>query len=780
MKSALREEGEKPITMNTQIQYEEIFFDKVNSGINLFTGAGFSILPSPDGKYLPAAKDLAIRICDEFLLPPTLASDLELVSMYARQKDSRRFDKFLRDSYRVFDINSLYSAINLMNIRTYITTNIDNLFQTIVEKDAEKYINPVVNGKAKRIGKPIDYIPLHGDITDPDSYLYFGSLEIARAVADNRRLFSVMENEVYRYPTLFWGYGFHDSSVMSTLGSVLTSNPTNIWIQFTEDNREKAEAYKDLGFNIIIGDTEGLLKDIQRRLSTAKNRISKDLHAPAIWNSFEIPTQNQLTVNLNAVDYFRDGKMAWNVIFSKYPYETVFVKEAYEKHLKNKNLIIIGSSQCGKTTLLRQLSISIEKPGYYISELTKRHAEKLVKSLKTDITVFMDDCSRDMEAFAVLARHSKIQLIGITDENSYESAKHLLSNVKYETYYLPDLNQDEANKAFEHISPSIRKTSFVYSKNPNEKYSYLEFGFDNIQNIISKNKIEKFLLSITDSQIREILFITAYLNKNGSYLSADILWRIIHANSYDDLAAAIKKTNQALSSIDEVIDNDLDDQDYYILRSNAFSRYLVASAIDKHRHEFGKAIRKLIEEVPRGMITRYNVYRRTAYDANLFYIVFRSEAENLYDIIYSFDSSPYTLQQKALYLSRNHKYNEAFSLIDKASQDMPYNFSIQNTKAIITFEANKHSREHEARSQLDKAMSILATCYKSDKRKVYHAQKYAEYAIFISEKYQDGQYLETAKEWLRKEEMGDSVSTRTKKLIEKVETEIHVCQNRCH
>lgn len=35
----------------------------------------------------------------------------------------------------------------------------------------------------------------------------------------------------------------------------------------------------------------------------------------------------------------------------------------------------------------------------------------------------------------------------------------------------------------------------------NEKYSYLEFGFDNIQDIISKDKIEKFLRSKSDEQV---------------------------------------------------------------------------------------------------------------------------------------------------------------------------------------------------------------------------------------------------------------------------------------
>ena len=148
--------------------------------------------------------------------------------------------------------------------------------------------------------------------------------------------------------------------------------------------------------------------------------------------------------------------------------------------------------------------------------------------------------------------------------------------------------------------------------------------------------------------------------------------------------------------------------------------------------------------------------------------VYGTDAMDLYDLIYSFDSSPYTLQQKALYLSRNHRFSEAFSLIDKANQDMPSNWSIQNTKAIITFEANKNSKEPEAKLQLDKAMSILTECYKSDKRKVNHAQKYAEYALFISREYDDGQYLKAAEEWLKKEAEGKAVSNRTTQLLKEV------------
>lgn len=270
----------------------------------------------------------------------------------------------------------------------------------------------------------------------------------------------------------------------------------------------------------------------------------------------------------------------------------------------------------------------------------------------------------------------------------------------------------------------------------------------------------------------EILFIAGYLCLNGSLLSTDILWRISKVRDYSELKEVIKKTNQALSAIDEEISQDLEDQDYFIIRSNAFSRYLVEAAIEKHKREFGKAIRKLIMEIPRGLITRYNVYRRTAYDANLFYKIYRGKALDLYDFIYSFDSSPYTLQQKALYLSRNHKFTEAFSIIDKANQDLPSNWSIQNTKAIITFEANKNSNAIEAKLQIDKAMSILTECYKSDKRKVYHAQKYAEYALFISREFNDGQYLNVAKEWLKKETVDRRVSNHMTNLLNEVINEM--------
>jgi hypothetical protein len=107
---------------------------------------------------------------------------------------------------------------------------------------------------------------------------------------------------------------------------------------------------------------------------------------------------------------------------------------------------------------------------------------------------------------------------------------------------------------------------------------------------------------------------------------------------------------------------------------------------------------------------------------------------------------------------------------------MPSNWSIQNTKAIIMFEANKNSREVDAKLQIDKAMSILTNCYKLDKRKAYHALKYAEYALFIVREFGDEQYLKPAEEWLKKEITGRSESNHMTKLLKKVTGEISSCE----
>ncbi len=110
------------------------------------------------------------------------------------------------------------------------------------------------------------------------------------------------------------------------------------------------------------------------------------------------------------------------------------------------------------------------------------------------------------------------------------------------------------------------------------------------------------------------------------------------------------------------------------------------------------------------------------------------------------------------------QFKEAFSAIDKALRQKPNNFSIKNTSAIILFEANRKELNETGRMKRIEAMDILAKCYSNDKRKDYHAHRFAEFSIEILKIDNNPQYIEQATNWINEIiEKGDGTSSYTKK-----------------
>ena len=141
--------------------------------------------------------------------------------------------------------------------------------------------------------------------------------------------------------------------------------------------------------------------------------------------------------------------------------------------------------------------------------------------------------------------------------------------------------------------------------------------------------------------------------------------------------------------------------------------------------------------------------------------------------IYRFDNSAYTLQQQALCKAYLGDFSGAFSDIDKALNKSRSNFSIRNSHAIILFEANKGKRTPIAEEGMAKAMSMLQECFHSDKRKVYHAQKFADFALYLAKEWGKKDYLEDAQTWLEQiVTSGESQSVRTKNLLDHVRSQI--------
>ena len=116
------------------IELKDLFLKKLESGINLFTGAGFSVLPNLKGEFLPTADQLCDEIQKEFGLSDEIVNDHDLpyISEFCSEQE---YQDFLRKRFTVTEYNPLYNVINKINIRTYATTNIDNIFRLVIEKN---------------------------------------------------------------------------------------------------------------------------------------------------------------------------------------------------------------------------------------------------------------------------------------------------------------------------------------------------------------------------------------------------------------------------------------------------------------------------------------------------------------------------------------------------------------------------------------------------------------------------------------------------------------------
>lgn len=756
-----------------QIDNRNIFFEKLKTGINLFTGAGFSVLESPLNESLPVVKDLVIDICKQFNLNVSYASDLEKVSSVLKRNCKKEFQEYLRSKYIVRDYNPLYDTLNKINISSVITTNIDNIIPLVIDRSNRYYLNSVsYYGPSKKNGHAIEYIPLHGDVLDSESELYFGKFELCNVNTQNRGLFAMMESALLRKPTLFWGYGFHDGSVSGVIDNVLAEGKQDIWIQLRAGNPD-IEYYRDLGCNVIVADTDELLKEIEEYFVAEKDEaltIYENINS--FWNTIAIPSINQVE-SLPIRDFYEEGKTHWYYVLTDKAYITQNVNRIIDTALENKNTIVVGIPLGGKTTLLMQVACKIERPTYYVKDLNDAMAQLICNNAQgsDEYIVLVDNCSEDMVAYRKLAECKNIKTIATSDDFMYESSKHILEKVAYKKIDILDLEQSESRRIYSNIPEDLRTDDFRYKQNENDKYSILELISLNVKNIITQRKIEESLekIRIQNSEAFEIILLTAYLIYHRSALTTDVLIGYFSITDVVKIQRKINVVRTYLSELNLNLEEDVEDQDYFSLRSAMFAKYTHIVAASRYKEEYGDIIKRFIHEVAPCYIYKHYVFRRSAYDAGLFLDIFGDQADEVYEDVYRNDPGAYTLQQWALYKAHNKRFPEAFSDIDKAIHLQPNNFSVKNARAIILFEANRDKDTIEARKSLEEAMEILEECYKSDKRKVYHAQKYAEFALEYIKKYGEDTYIEQAFKWLEELiEREESMSRKTRKLYEDI------------
>lgn len=128
-----------------KIENEASFRAALENSINLFVGAGFSILAKDKNKRpMPVGGKLVEELCIKFNEPALATQPLPLVSQIIKTKDRSRFNDYLIDRFSVFDFDERYKAISRLKVSKIFTTNIDDLFAKIFLSDSSKYLNDLV------------------------------------------------------------------------------------------------------------------------------------------------------------------------------------------------------------------------------------------------------------------------------------------------------------------------------------------------------------------------------------------------------------------------------------------------------------------------------------------------------------------------------------------------------------------------------------------------------------------------------------------------------------
>lgn len=348
---------------------------------------------------------------------------------------------------------------------------------------------------------------------------------------------------------------------------------------------------------------------------------------------------------------------------------------------------------------------------------------------------------------------------GIYSEHEFEIISHKIDRKAFNFHNVTQLTDQDVQEIFSRIPSAIRNAKMELAReNKDGETSLFEFININIKFPHINERFKSLLeqLEQKDDLLTDFLILSSYVHQCRIPLSFDM------ASSYfGNLLGDYNEVFDLRDQLGDLIKDygydliDYQDQDYFVPRSMIVSEAIITQCNSKH---LKRVLYRVLENLPPYKIVNYHIFKKKAYDKRIIAHAFHDheEGKHFYERLLDEDKkNPYLWQQGALYLLFKRQYFAAFTWIEKAiSLSDNRIFSIRNSHAIILFDANIFKHDPESRPTLDRSMNILQECYQRDRKKLYHAKKFAEQAIEYYKHFPDSntkQYLITAQHWLREE-----------------------------
>ncbi|MFZ3088587.1 MAG: SIR2 family protein [Methylotenera sp.] len=750
-----------------KIQNEALFKHSLLTGINLFLGAGFSLEASSMGKPLPVGDNLKLELLTHFNRDKSSQLNLAQLCQIISSTQKDELIKYFNDRFRISDFNSTYLNLDRVNIKSIFTTNIDDLIFHIFEDSSKYYINDIMlRGPAIAGSNAIDYIALHGSITHGDNKFDFSPVEISSSFERDKDKWFGYISRIQSTPTLYWGYRIQDAGVLQALAKETISgrNKAEAWIVLREDDDETIEYYASLGFQTIIADTIQLLNyigqlKVNKEVGGSKSLVNKN------FKEYLLPSISNVPVR-SISEFYLGSDPTWYDVFSGRIHQTEYFFKAKNIIFGDKSLLLIGGAVTGKSTLLKQLATDLSENTavLYIEEMTPEKATLLIRDIDAEgkpVLMFIDNAADSSDAIRILEKSCNIKIIAAERDYIYDSVSYKFSNKNFEILDVSGLSEIDIQSIQNNIPNDVQKKAYRKTNDPLSADSAPTF-LEVLTAVITANSLtDRFIQALvnfkeTNPVNHDLLLMVCYLYTCRIPTSIDV--STAFARSHSLSAIEVLQRFSSMGSLLSSYEGALADtnQAFYVPRSRTVAETVMHRVSSSNLR---RLLEVFLEEVSPTKISRFDIFKRGAYDAKLVSRAFPNWQEGLefYNQAFIKDSSYSLKQQGALYLASKKNYELAFTWIDEASSmTTKHNPTVRNTYAIILFEANYDKPLNQnVISTLDESMEILEKCHHIDSRKIYHAKIFAEQALKYSKKFPSSsnarKYLAKSEEWLIEE-----------------------------
>lgn len=750
-----------------RIEHENTFRKALTDGINLFLGAGFSVLAQDaDKKPLPVGEQLAGELVSKFGahdLPGLKLPEICQV-LAARQKDGLR--DFLRRRFTVASYDERYNALLSVNAPAILTTNIDNLVPLIFRGSKDRYIRDITQSGVSVADKAaVYYAPLHGSVLHDGESFVFTAQGIARAFSSDLDKWHFFTQMLQQRPTLFWGCSLNDAGVLNALhpDTVKGRQHEQKWILLSDRDSGRDEYFKAMGASIIRGDTQEMLGYMAEHTHGLDPVITTTKKTSVLFPQEAVPmTTPAGATRRSLTEFFLGDEPTWDDIYSGRLYQSSYYARIVEYINSGASTLVLGIPASGKTTLLMQIAAGISFNGHklILRSPSLAKVEMILRQLgDAKALCFVDNFANYSESFSALAKATNVVAVGFDRDYNYEISAHRFSASKFKRIDITELSDIDIQNMFDTIPEGLRREAVV---RPPTQEGVLPSLYEIVEaNVATQGlaaRYEDALRQIrkADTMLHDLLVMCGYVQFCQTLVSYDTIHAFLRGEFSDwrDVRKIVSKLgNMVTDYTGQQVDAD---QDYFSLRSNIVAKAIISKAKPE---DLRRVLLRFHTEVSPLRICDYNIFKRWAYDAKIIGRAFPdvNEGKDFYKKVRARDASPYALQQGALYLFRKGQKEDAFDWVDQANTETGGRVSsIRNTYAVILFGVNIHSRGDSERKvqTLKQCMDILSDCYDSGKRRTYHAVTFARQALMYYDVYKDSaavEYLHTAKRRLQAE-----------------------------